>query len=176
MRQSLSNLKESFVKRLKRSHHNDTSSSAASDEPQAAQSLDAPLQTASEATPFTRNGDLWDLAFSMVQKRESELMLAYEEYLSSLPGDAAVDANLSIPDFVKSVVDRAIQDREEKKWHVSLLGTDVEVRKQAERLVKLLLWSDPIVKSAVSSQPYAALAWSGVSILLPVSVSCLLLL
>ncbi|PTB78374.1 hypothetical protein M440DRAFT_1328543, partial [Trichoderma longibrachiatum ATCC 18648] len=167
MRQSLSNLKESFVKRLKRSHHNDTSSSAASDESQAAQSLDAPLQTASEATPFTRNGDLWDLAFSMVQKRESELMLAYEEYLSSLPGDAAVDANLSIPDFVKSVVDRAIQDREEKKWHVSLLGTDVEVRKQAERLVKLLLWSDPIVKSAVSSQPYAALAWSGVSILLP---------
>ncbi|KAL7814593.1 hypothetical protein V8C44DRAFT_363537 [Trichoderma aethiopicum] len=225
MRQSLSNLKGSLVRRLKRSHHGDTSSSAADDalalssppsvqsqngqpqsaqpktvraqevqskdfgsqrvhsqtvrpsgaQPQAAQSLEAPLHTVSKAataTSLTRNGDdLWALAFSMVQMRESKLMLAYEEYLSTLPGDAAVDANISVPDFVKSVVDRAIQDREEKKWHVSLLGADVEVRKQAERLVKLLLWSEPIVKAAVSNQPYAALAWSGVSILLPLVTS-----
>lgn len=96
-------------------------------------------------------------------------MLAYEEYLSSLQRDAAADANLSVPDLIRSVVNRAIEDREKKKWHFSLLGKDIEVRKQVERLAKFLLWSDPIVKSAVSTQPYAALAWSGVSILLPVS-------
>jgi hypothetical protein len=114
--------------------------------------------------------DPWALAFSMVQKREGELMLAYEKYLSSLQGDAAADASLSTPEFVRAIVDRAIKNREEKRWIVPLLGTDIEVRKQAERLAKLLLWSELIVKSAVSNQPYAALAWSGVSILLPVSL------
>ncbi|PTB69684.1 hypothetical protein BBK36DRAFT_1088488, partial [Trichoderma citrinoviride] len=113
----------------------------------------------------------WELAFSIVQERESELMSAYEEYLSSLQGSTAADANLSAPDFIKAIVNRAIKDREEKRWRVSLLGTDIEVRKQAERLAKLLLWSEPIVKSAVSNQPYAALAWSGVSILLPLVTS-----
>ncbi|OTA02926.1 hypothetical protein A9Z42_0033450 [Trichoderma parareesei] len=85
----------------------------------------------------------------MVQKREGELMLAYEKYLSSLHGHAAADANLSTPEFIRAIVDRAIKDREEKRWIVPLLGTDIEVRKQAERLAKLLLWSEPIVKSAL---------------------------
>jgi hypothetical protein len=35
---------------------------------------------------------------------------------------------------------------------------------------QFLLWSGPIVKDALSAQPYAALAWSGVSLLLPVGI------
>ncbi|KAJ6078055.1 uncharacterized protein N7446_000991 [Penicillium canescens] len=41
-----------------------------------------------------------------------------------------------------------------------------------ERSVKFVLWFDPIVKNAVSTQPYAALAWSGASLLLPALVIC----
>ncbi|ETS01080.1 hypothetical protein M419DRAFT_81505, partial [Trichoderma reesei RUT C-30] len=137
------------------------------------QSHEVQLPEASEAaaTLMHTESDPWALAFSMVQKREGELMLAYEKYLSSLQGDAAADASLSTPEFVRAIVDRAIKNREEKRWIVPLLGTDIEVRKQAERLAKLLLWSELIVKSAVSNQPYAALAWSGVSILLPLVTS-----
>lgn len=46
-------------------------------------------------------------------------------------------------------------------------------REQVERLAKFVLWSDEIVKSALSAQPYAALACSGVSIALPVSCMAL---
>ncbi|KAL7937040.1 ankyrin repeat-containing domain protein [Trichoderma chlorosporum] len=117
------------------------------------------------------NDDTWALAFEMAQEREGKLMLAYEEYLSTLQDDNAAGGGLSIPEFITSIVKRALEEREKKKWCVSLLGTDIEVRAQAERLAKFLLWSDSIVKAAVSSQPYAALAWSGVSLLLPLVTS-----
>jgi hypothetical protein len=75
---------------------------------------------------------------------------------------------MSIPEIIQSIVKRTIEDEEKKSWRVSLFGADYEVRIQVERLTKFLLWSESIVKVAMSSQLYAALAWSGVSLLLPV--------
>jgi ankyrin repeat domain-containing protein 50 len=95
-------------------------------------------------------------------------MADYGKHLASLRGDAAASADLSTPRSVESIVNKLLEDREKKRWRVSLLGKDIKVRKQVEVLTKFLLWSDPIVKAAVSAQPYAALAWSGVSLLLPV--------
>ncbi|KAJ5740823.1 hypothetical protein N7493_000695 [Penicillium malachiteum] len=64
-----------------------------------------------------------------------------------------------------------LQPMEISQWRVSLLGKDVKIREQSEKLAKFLLWSSPIVQSALSSQPYAALAWSGVALLLPLLTS-----
>jgi len=76
--------------------------------------------------------------------------------------------DLDTPPSVESIVKTLLEDREKKAWRVSILGKDIKIRKQAERLAKFLLWSDPIVQKALSAQPYAALAWSGVSLLLSV--------
>ena len=51
---------------------------------------------------------------------------------------------------------------------IHLRGKPVKVREQGERILKFILWSKDLVSAATSTQPYAALAWSGVSILLPV--------
>ena len=83
-------------------------------------------------------------------------------------GEAGAGIDLSAPRSVEVIVKQLLEDREKKQWRVSLLGRDIKLREQAERLAKFVLWSDPLVKSALSSQPYAALAWSGVSLLLPV--------
>jgi hypothetical protein len=127
--------------------------------------------TASEAAPLSLSDDfeLWTRAYKMLQTREPELMEDYKKHLTSLQHDSATDAELLTPRSVESIVKQLLNDREKKQWRVSLLGKGVKIREQAERLVKFLLWSDPIVKNALSAQPYAALAWSGVSLLLPVS-------
>jgi ankyrin repeat domain-containing protein 50 len=95
-------------------------------------------------------------------------MADYKKHLASLHGGAVTSVDLSTPRSVESVVKQLLKDREDGQWRVSLLGKDVRIREQAEKLAKFLLWTDPIVKSAISAQPYAALAWSGVSLLLPV--------
>ncbi|KKO97167.1 hypothetical protein THAR02_10726 [Trichoderma harzianum] len=119
------------------------------------------------ASSVRTDNDTWALAFKLAQERESNLMLAYEEYLFSLQGDNAASGDISTPEIIQSIVKRTIEDEEKKSWRVSLFGADYEVRIQVERLIKFLLWSDSIVKVAMSSQPYSSLAWSGVSLLLP---------
>lgn len=120
------------------------------------------------ASPVRTDNDIWALAFKLAQERENNLMLAYEEYLFSLKGDNAASGDMPIPEIIQSIVKRTIEDEEKKSWRVSLFSADFEARIQVERLTKFLLWSESIVKVAMSSQPYAALAWSGVSLLLPV--------
>jgi hypothetical protein len=97
-------------------------------------------------------------------------MTDYKTHLASLQDDAVASGDLSTPRSVEYIVKHLLENREKKQWRVPLLGKDIKIREQAERLAKFLLWSDPIVKKALSAQPYAALAWSGVSLLLPVSI------
>ncbi|KOS36602.1 hypothetical protein ACN38_g12637, partial [Penicillium nordicum] len=119
------------------------------------------------------SNDPWALAYVILQKREPKLVEYYQTHLSlaqrngSVDPADAVDADLSNPRSVESMMTRLLEDREQKQWKVSLLGKDVKIREQTEKLAKFLLWADPVVKNAVSTQPYAALAWAGVSLLLP---------
>ncbi|KAB5569898.1 hypothetical protein GE09DRAFT_1217350 [Coniochaeta sp. 2T2.1] len=111
--------------------------------------------TASDAASSpSHDVDPWGLAYKIFQEREPELTADYAKHLASLRGETAASIDLS-------------KIQEKKQWRVSLLGRDIKIREQAEKLAKFLLWSDPIVKDALSAQPYAALAWSGVSMLLP---------
>lgn len=88
----------------------------------------------------------------------------YHKHLASL-----LDGTDSLtPTSVESIVRQLMNDRNKKQWRISLLGKDVCIRQQVERLAKFLLWSDPLVKAVVSAQPCAALAWSGVSFFLSV--------
>ncbi|GIJ91391.1 hypothetical protein Asppvi_010356 [Aspergillus pseudoviridinutans] len=128
--------------------------------------------TASDATPLPRSDfEPWTRAYEILQTREPELIEDYKKHLGSLQRDGATDADLSTPRSVESIVKQLLDDREKKQWRVSLLVKEVKIREQAERLVKFLLWSDPVVKNALSAQPYAALAWSGVSLVLPLLMS-----
>lgn len=84
-------------------------------------------------------------------------------------GDNAARATaLENPEAVKDLVQALREDRENKQWRFSMHGKDHKVRDQLEKLVKLLTLSDAVIKQALSAQPYAALAWSAVSVFLPV--------
>ncbi|KAJ9483962.1 hypothetical protein VN97_g9429 [Penicillium thymicola] len=134
-----------------------------------------PDSSSADTTPtfLSDSNDPWALAYVILQKREPKLIEYYQTHLSlaqrngSVDPADAVDADLSNPRSVESMMTRLLEDREQKQWKVSLLGKGVKIREQTEKLAKFLLWADPVVKNAVSTQPYAALAWAGVSLLLP---------
>lgn len=132
-------------------------------------------QPAASDTTSSPPHDSWARAYIILQNREPQLVEDYKKHLAFLQ-DGELDksrvdeADLSTPRSVESIVKQLSEQREKKQWRVSLLGKDVTVRGQAERLVKFLLWADPVVKNVLSTQPYAALAWSGVSLLLPVGI------
>jgi hypothetical protein len=109
--------------------------------------------------------DLWKQAYYVLEKREPDLVTDYNKHLA--PSESNTNP-LSTPESTGLVVERLSEAREKNQWRISLQGKDIKFREAAEKLIKILLWSDEIIKPALSAQPYAALAWSGISILLPV--------
>lgn len=116
---------------------------------------------------------LWSRAFELLRDREETLVDDYERCLNEkgilgLQEPPIRSGVLFKPGFVKDVVQTFKNDREKKQWTFSLKGKDHKLRDQLEKLVKLLVFSDSILKQATSAQPYAALAWSTASVFLPV--------
>ena len=114
--------------------------------------------------------DLWLRAYNILQTREPELLGDYEKHLASLQPGTAVGLNLSNSESVKSMVEQLLDKRKKQQWQISLSGHNINVREHYERLIKFVVWTDPVVQKAVSSQPYAALAWSGIFLFLQVSI------
>ncbi|KAJ5372585.1 hypothetical protein N7517_004591 [Penicillium concentricum] len=130
--------------------------------------------TGSSPPPYSstsQDNDTWSRAYELAANREPDLMRDYANHLASLQPNSTTKRNISSSDFVEDVVNQLLEDRQKKQWRLPLLGDNVIIRKQVEKLTKVLLWSDPVIKRAVSFQPYAALAWSSVSILLPLVAS-----
>jgi hypothetical protein len=106
----------------------------------------------------------------MFEKRQPELVGDYKKHLDSVLNNPTAGVDLTNRQSVQRTVKQLLEVREKEKWVVPFMGKDIKIREQAERLVKFVLWLDPMVKTAVIAQPHAALAWTGVSLLLPVSV------
>ncbi|RSL79515.1 hypothetical protein CEP51_007287 [Fusarium floridanum] len=117
-------------------------------------------------------GDLWELAYQRLKRSEQtkDLVEAYEAFLlqkyllSTKPNDPPPTTEM-----VKAVVSQLTEKRDENKWQFNLLGMKVVVREHTEKLLRFVAWADTIVKAAISTQPYAALAWSAGTMLIPLA-------
>ena len=114
----------------------------------------------------TKSEDLWKQAYDLSELREPDLMSAYKLLLTPIRTNLT-DPSLS-PEIIETIVKSKLEDREANQLVINLGKNSVKVREQGEKVIKFILWSKDIVSQALSAQPYAALAWSGVSILLPV--------
>ncbi|EFY93734.1 hypothetical protein MAC_00225 [Metarhizium acridum CQMa 102] len=114
---------------------------------------------------------LWYRAYEIVKQQQPDLIVDFEKHLATSTGieiPPLVEKDLlSSPESAQKIVEQLQTDRAEKQWRVKVMGNNVSVLEQVEKLGRFLLWSDEIVKSALSAQPYASMAWSGVSMLVP---------
>ncbi|KAI0967855.1 hypothetical protein F4678DRAFT_465114 [Xylaria arbuscula] len=116
--------------------------------------------------PQAPASDVWADAYAEFTKREPGLASDYKKHLDTISSADSLN-----PNWAKSTVEQLQKNREDKQWNLTFHGKSIKFRTQAERLAKVLVWCDYIVKNALSAQPYAALAWSGVSILIPLLTS-----
>lgn len=136
----------------------------------------ADVETAEEAQP---GETLWQTAFALARERDADLMAAFDKHLSDILHDLELvsDANesdaaihiLSDKDKIKEVVAELVTRRKNKQWRFRFVSKDIEIRESVEALATILQKSDGLIKQIASLNPYASLAWSGVSMFLPVS-------
>ena len=116
--------------------------------------------------------DLWKNAYEALKARDRHLVEDYTLCVAAL-NDLQHCGQTSLPDLtsdqINIIVRKKLEHREEKQLVIHLREKPIKVREQGEKVIKFILWSNDFISTALSAQPYAALAWSGVSILLPVS-------
>lgn len=114
--------------------------------------------------------DLWMNGYETLRLRDTDLVTAYERHLASADiGHAASTFPSLSPELIGAIVTTRLKDHEAGRLVLRLGREPIKVREQIEKILRFVLWSSDLVSAAVSAQPYAALAWSGVSVLLPVS-------
>ena len=119
--------------------------------------------------------DLWDRAHKFLRddKSNSQLLLTYEKILAS---ELNIDASpVASADWgsrerstqVSDLIAKKLKVIEDTRWRLQLGEETVELRAQVNKVVKTVIWAQGFVSSAVSADPHSALAWAGVSLLLP---------
>jgi hypothetical protein len=96
---------------------------------------------------------LWERAYQDLRDKDKEVLAKYEKQLS--------DAN-------KILIEKELRERAINQWTVQIAGKSIKLRELGLNIISFINSSQAYVQSATSLQPHAALAWSCVSLLLPV--------
>ena len=118
-----------------------------------------PEPSVSEQGPA--KSSLWTLAYECFQREDPKLAKKFNDCLGIDP----VDINAGLDQVVEKALDK-ISEAQDKKdsFYTSTLG------RYLKKAVDILIATKGFIGPAVSAEPHAALAWCGVSLLLPVSL------
>ena len=121
-------------------------------------------------SPKVATDDLWAEGYERCKLRDKVLVDDYEKHMKAYTSSAgtAADDRFS-PGEIAGLIKAKREDRDARRLTFHLRGETIAIREQGEKIIKFVLWFNSTISSALASQPYASLAWSGVSIILPVS-------
>lgn len=113
---------------------------------------------------------LWALAYERLQQENVELTKDFETYLGI--SAANTKSNGIFSTGIEEVQRKAFEAILTVKDSHEMKKPSAKIRRCFERGIEIIIRSKSLIELAVSANPYAALAWSEVSLLLPVSFSC----
>jgi hypothetical protein len=113
--------------------------------------------------------DLWDEAYKKLGREQPKLFERYKRCIVASGDESATPLSLNLDSvdseyrerYLANQIEKRLQTIQKQEW--SAAG-DIY-----KKIVKTLLFAKDFVGQAVSNEPHAALAWAGVSMLLPVS-------
>lgn len=112
---------------------------------------------------------LWALAYSCLRKENPNLIRNFDECLGI--GHTDTQAGNLVFAEVEGVTQKALEEIEkaiDSKDKRS--GVKLAIQDYSKKAIKIIIASKSFITSAASAEPHAALAWAGVSLLLPVSL------
>lgn len=139
-----------------------TSSSSPDIALQSVGSNNAELLNKDELRKVSQKKDLWDRAFDILSARDEKLVAAYEQYLPRVASRrtqvqlTGVQREQRMQVYISSML--ALQEKS-GKW-----------REWGANAINIIIFGKAFIDDVVSTDPHASLAWTGVCLLLPVSI------
>ncbi|KAF4630221.1 hypothetical protein G7Y89_g7914 [Cudoniella acicularis] len=121
--------------------------------------------------------ELWNVAYDELKLKEEKLIQEYEERLR---GDLTTMLGATIAfsgskverkDLMRRLLIRKIDDIKENTWKLKFGGQEIPVKDLAQPVVGIIQWADDYISGALNANPYASVAWAGVSLLLPLTLN-----
>jgi hypothetical protein len=125
--------------------------------------------------------ELWNEAYEGLKDKEERLMKDYEAAISKDMTTILASTSLALAapqvgvrrrEQMAALLEKKTAEAKKNTWKL-IYGTDNEVllRDLAGTVVNIIKDAENFVDGAVSANPYASIAWAGVSLLLPVCLS-----
>lgn len=148
---------------------------------------DRPVPVKTVTLSTDKNNDLWSQAYEGLGEKFPSLVKDYEAILvEELKGTSALTTVVASTTAVlghvgtpkrqeqmAAIMKKKLQDEEDARLKIQLGNKTVMFRDQIEKAVKVVTFAKDFITSAVSSDPHASLAWSGICVLLPVGYNSL---
>ncbi|KAK3689356.1 ankyrin repeat-containing domain protein [Podospora appendiculata] len=114
--------------------------------------------------------DLWNQAYENLRVEEEGLILDYEDKLSSdlvtRPGLAG-GPEISKRELMETILGYKMDEVNRDTWKLKFGSNEVQVKDLVEPVLGVIDWANEYITGAVEANPYASVAWAGVSLLLP---------
>jgi len=107
---------------------------------------------------------LWAKAYAALEQDEPDMIRSFKQDISST---TTTQASVTPADLARSI-ELKLKKQDSERLIVPFFSKQIKVRDQAEKVVKFVMWSKNVIGAAASLEPHAAIAWAGVSLLLPV--------
>lgn len=106
------------------------------------------------ATSFEPARRLWERAFQQLGSDEAAILEQNERQFA---------------DLNRILIDKTLFENQSRQWCIPLARKRLRIRELGLKIVKFVGSSQGYLQQVTSSEPHAALAWTCVSLLLPVS-------
>jgi hypothetical protein len=121
---------------------------------------------------------LWNEAYDDLKVKEGGLMKDYEEIIArdsmSIFGSASAvilgSGIMPRHEQMKAFLEKKLAQVKQDEWKLMFGAKKIPMKDLAAPVVGMIKWAQEYVDGAVSANPYASIAWAGISLLLPVSV------
>jgi hypothetical protein len=129
--------------------------------------------------PISELTELWNEAYEELKDKEESLMKKYEDEMSkdmtTMLGSTSLALGASEvavrrKEQMTVLVDKKVVEAKKSAWKLKYGDHEILLRDLAEPVVNIINDAEKFVDGAVSANPYASIAWAGVSLLLPVSL------
>ena len=114
--------------------------------------------------PSTVSERLWAKAYAALAQDEPDMVKSFKQDVSSTANTPVAGT----PSDLAKILQIKLEEQDGKQLIVTILNKRIKVREKAEKVVKFIMWSKDVIGAAASLEPHAAIAWAGVSLLLPV--------
>lgn len=116
--------------------------------------------------------ELWSVAYDHLREIDEGFIDNYEKELrgnlTAALGSMMLGSKADRQDQMRTILQTKMEEVNRESWRLKFGSSEVQVKDLVQPILGVVDWANEYITGAVTANPCASLAWSGVSLLLPV--------